>query len=161
MIKESKVLPGLFIRELENHEDPRGDNVEVWNNTIFPNVEFKRDMVSVTSKHVLRGIHRDPGCYKLMTCLYGKSYYVIVDCNKKSHTFGMWDAYMLSDKSRLQILVPPQYGNTFVALSDVVVMHYKMSELHNPELQESYKWNNPQYNIWWPIKNPILSRRDE
>ena len=68
---------------------------------------------------------------------------------------------MLSDVNRLQILVPPKYGNAHLILSDKAIFHYKQSTHYNPAKQFTYKWNDPKFNIWWPIKNPILSQRDE
>ncbi|MCK4339436.1 MAG: dTDP-4-dehydrorhamnose 3,5-epimerase family protein, partial [Candidatus Cloacimonetes bacterium] len=46
-------------------------------------------------------------------------------------------------------------------LSNKAIFHYKQSTYYNPEKQFTYKWNDPKFSIWWPIKNPILSQRDE
>jgi dTDP-4-dehydrorhamnose 3,5-epimerase len=48
-----------------------------------------------------------------------------------------------------------------VVLSEQAIFHYKQSTYYNPKGQFTYKWNDPQLKLWWPIKNPILSQRDE
>jgi dTDP-4-dehydrorhamnose 3,5-epimerase len=48
-----------------------------------------------------------------------------------------------------------------VVLSELAIFHYKQSSYYNPKGQFTYKWNDPALNIWWPIKDPILSRRDQ
>jgi dTDP-4-dehydrorhamnose 3,5-epimerase len=85
---------------------------------------------------------------------------VIVNCNAKSKNFGKWQSFILSDDNRLQILVPPKYGVAHLVLSRKAIFHYKQSEYYEPKRQETYKWNDPKLKIKWPIKNPILSKRD-
>jgi len=46
-------------------------------------------------------------------------------------------------------------------MSDVTIFHYKQTTYYHPEGQFTYLWNDPRLNIWWPIKNPVVSRRDE
>ncbi len=74
--------------------------------------------------------------------------------------FGQWQAFILSDQNRYQVLVPPKHGVSFLALTDYITFHYKQSSYYNRAKQFTYKWNDPKFNIWWPIKNPILSQRD-
>ena len=124
-------------------------------------MKFVQDDISVSSKNVLRGIHGDDQTWKLVSCLYGKFYLVVVNCDKQSIDFGKWQSFVLSDKSRLQVLVPPKYGNAHLVLSDMTIFHYKQSTYYEPSKQFTYKWDDSQLNIWWPIKNLILSQRDE
>ena len=86
---------------------------------------------------------------------------VIVNCDEKSKDFGRWQRFLLSEKDKKQILLPPKYGCSFVVLSKEAVFTYKQSEYYNPERQGSYNWNDPRFKIKWPIKNPILSERDK
>ena len=93
--------------------------------------------------------------------MFGRFYFVVVDCDKESANYGKWESFILSEENRYQVLVPPKYGNGHLALSDRIIFHYKQSAYYNPEGQFSYRFDDPRFNIWWPIKNPILSRRDE
>ncbi len=152
-----RIKPEIF-------EDFRGYYVETYNKEILEkngiNVSFIQDDISVSIKNVLRGIHGDQETWKLISCLYGKFYLVVVNCDEKSSQFGNWQSFILSDRNRYQILVPPKYGNAHLVLSDITIFHYKQSSYYNPRGQFTYNWNDPRFGIWWPIENPILSRRD-
>ncbi|MBM3887146.1 dTDP-4-keto-6-deoxy-D-glucose epimerase, partial [Candidatus Dependentiae bacterium] len=108
-----------------------------------------------------RGIHGDAKTWKLISCLYGEFYLVVVNCDKKSKDFGKWQGFILSDKNRMQVLVPAKYGNAHLILSKTAIFHYKQSTYYNPKGQFTYLWNDPSLKIKWPIKNPILSKRDK
>ncbi len=145
-------------------EDHRGQFVETYNEESYRkngiDVEFVQDDISISSKNVLRGIHGDSQTHKLLSCLHGKLYCVVVNCDTESTDFGKWQSFILSDTSRMQVLVPPKYGNAYLILSDEAVFHYKQSTYYDRKKQFTYKWNDSRFNIWWPIENPILSQRD-
>lgn len=163
-IFETKIENVLLIK-LDIFEDHRGEYVETYNEELYRkkgiNIKFIQDDISVSTKNVLRGIHGDSETWKLISCFYGKFYLVVLNCDNSSKSFGKWESFVLSDVNRLQVLVPPKYGNAHLILSDKAIFHYKQSNYYNPAKQFTYKWNDPKFNIWWPIKNPILSQRDE
>ena len=146
-------------------EDFRGTYVETYNKKIYTeagiDVEFVQDDISISSRHVLRGIHGDHGTWKLISCLYGKFYLVVVNWDETSSQFGQWDSFVLSDQNRLQVLVPPKFGNGHLVMSEQAIFHYKQSAYYNRAAQFTILWNDPKVNIWWPVNDPILSRRDE
>lgn len=158
-------LDGVLLIKLDVFEDHRGEYVETYNEELYRkngiDVKFIQDDISVSTKNVLRGIHGDSETWKLISCLYGKFYLVVVNCDVDSGNFGKWQSFVLSDRNRLQVLVPPKYGNAHLILSDKAIFHYKQSTYYDPTKQFTYKWNDPKLDIWWPIKNPILSQRDE
>ena len=163
-ISEAK-LEGVLMIKPDMFEDHRGEYVETYNELLYNkngiNVKFVQDDISVSARHVLRGIHGDAETWKLISCLTGKFYLVVVNCNRESKDFGTWQSFVLSDKNRLQVLVPPKYGNGHLILSDIAIFHYKQSSYYDPSRQFTYKWDDPALNIWWPVKNPVLSMRDE
>lgn len=158
-------LEGVLLFEPDVFEDFRGEYVEIWNEQTFLDAEvrvkFVQDDISVSTRDVLRGIHGDAETWKLVSCLFGKFYLAVVNCDRHSSEFGKWQGFTLSDKNRLQVLIPANYGNGHVVLSDMAIFHYKQSTYYNPGGQFTYKWDEPELGIWWPIKNPILSKRDE
>jgi dTDP-4-dehydrorhamnose 3,5-epimerase len=158
-------LGDVLLIKLDVFEDYRGEYIETYNEELYRkkgiNIKFVQDDISVSTKNVLRGIHGDSETWKLISCLYGKFYLVVVNCDVNSENFGKWESFVLSDVNRLQVLVPPKYGNAHLILSDKVIFHYKQSNYYNPAKQFTYKWNDPKFNIWWPVKNPVLSQRDE
>lgn len=161
---EKTKLDGVFIIKPSVFEDFRGEHIEIYNEKIYEecvNTRFIQDNISVSTKHVLRGIHGDDTTWKLISCLYGRFYLVVIDYNKYSKNFGKWQGFTISDKNRYQVLVPPKFGNGHLVLSDSAIFHYKQSMYYDPKSQFTIKWNDPKFNIWWPIKSPIISQRDE
>lgn len=158
-------LEGVLQIQPDVFEDHRGYYVETYNEQLYHEhgieVKFVQDDISVSSRHVLRGIHGDQDTWKLVSCPFGQFYLVVVNCDKDSNTFGKWLAFNLSAANRKQVLIPPKHGNGHVVLSEQAIFHYKQNTYYNPEGQFTYVWNDPELKIWWPIKNPILSRRDE
>lgn len=159
------LLDGVLLVKPDVFEDHRGEYIETYNEKILSehgiDIKFVQDDISVSTKHVLRGIHGDDETWKLISCLHGKFYLVTVNCDMESKNFGKWQSFVLSDRNRLQVLVPPKYGNAHLVLSDKAIFHYKQSTYYDRSKQFTYRWNDETLNIWWPIKNPILSQRDE
>lgn len=166
MIKVSKTkLNGVLLIKLDPFEDFRGQYVELYNEQLFKkhgiDIKFIEDDISTGTKNVLKGIHGDHKTWKLISCLYGKFYLVVVNNNSQSKDFRKWEAFTLSNTNRIQILIPPHYGNGHLVLSQESIYHYKQSSYYNPKDQFTIMWNDPKFKIWWPIKNPLLSQRDE
>lgn len=164
-VTKTKLDKVLLIKPPTIFEDFRGTYVELYNDKIYNdagiNVKFIQDDISTSSKHVLRGIHGDTETWKLISCLFGKFYLVVINWDKESPQFKQWESFVLSDQNRLQVLIPPKFGNGHLVLSEQAIFHYKQSTYYNLAGQFTLFWNDPELNIWWPIKNPIVSRRDE
>lgn len=162
-VHDTKLKDTMIIR-LECFEDFRGEYVEIYNTMNYsknlPDISFVQDDISVSSLNVLRGIHGDDITWKLISCLHGKIYLVVVNCDKESKDFGKWINVTLSDKNRLQVLVPPKHGNAHLSLKNNSIIHYKQSTYYDISKQFTYKWDDDKFNIRWPILNPILSIRD-
>jgi dTDP-4-dehydrorhamnose 3,5-epimerase len=145
--------------------DFRGENIELFNRKAYDDngitIDFVQDNITVSTKHVLRGLHGDRETWKLISCLYGKIYLVIINWDPESSEYRKWESFTLSDCDRLQVLIPPKFGNGHLVLSDQAIFHYKQSTYYNRTSQFTILWNDPKLNIRWPVKNPILSRRDQ
>ena len=162
MIIEDTELEGVKLIKPNVHEDYRGTNFESYNASEYykiPN-QFVVDSISTSRKHVLRGIHGDHRTTKLISCLYGTIYFVVLDCRSGSKTFHQWQAFTLSDRNKHQVLVPPGFGNAHLVMSDECVFSYKLDQHYERSSQFTLRWNDDQFNIYWPIKHPILSERD-
>lgn len=147
----------------DSFEDYRGELYTVFNQDEHRLV-FNHDKVAVSRQHVLRGIHGDAKATKLITCLSGVIYLVVVDNRPESPNYLKWDSIILSEANRKQVLVPPGFGNGHLVLSDKAVFFYKWSysgEYPDVKDQFSLNWKDPRINIHWPIDNPILSERDK
>lgn len=162
---ETTELERVLLIKPEVFEDHRGEYVEIYNEELYKkngvDVRFVQDDISVSLVGVLRGIHSDKESWKLVGCLLGRFYLVIVNCNVQSPSFGKWQSFTLSDTNRYQVLVPPNHGVAHLALTDKIIFHYKQTSYYNRDNQVTYRHDDPRFNIWWPNKRPILSRRDE
>ncbi len=146
-------------------EDFRGNYVELYNESLYHEngiaIKFIQDDISTSSRNVLRGIHGDGTTWKLVSCLYGKFYLVVVNWDVTTPQYRQWDSFLLSDQNHLQVLIPPKFGNGHVVLSETAIFHYKQNTYYDRASQFTILWNDPSLNIWWPVKNPLLSQRDE
>lgn len=144
------------------HYDYRGEYIETWNLTAFSTIlsdKFKQDDISTSKKNVLRGLHGDWETYKLVQCLQGEIMLVVVDC-RNDH--GKHETFILNDKNRHQILIPPGCANGHLVLSDSCIFSYKQTTLYQgADKQFTLKWNDSFLNINWPTESPILSLRDQ
>ena len=158
-------LKDVLLIKPDMFKDHRGEYIELYNQALYAQkgikAKFIQDDISISSKGVLRGIHGDNKTWKLVSCLLGRFYLVVINCDKTSNKFGEWQSFELSDRNRYQVLVPPKNGVGHLALTEKIIFYYKQTTYYSPEKQFTYKWNNPEFNIRWPIKKPILSQRDK
>jgi dTDP-4-dehydrorhamnose 3,5-epimerase len=173
-IKESQVIPDLKIITPDVFHDFRGEYVETWNAkdwNLAPahygrtDITFVQDDISCSTKHVLRGLHGDKNTWKLIQCLQGSIYVVVVDCRGKKNTT-MWhekppyEAFSLNDHTRQQILIPPGCANGHLCMSDTCIFHYKQTTYYEgAQTQFTLKWDSA--GIFWPVACPIVSERDK
>jgi len=159
------IFPEVKIINHDVFTDFRGDLWTLWHKDRFePHLDFVHDKVSTSRKNVIRGIHGDNKSWKLISCLYGELYFVVVDNRISSENYLKWDSLILDGKKRQSILIPPNFGNGFLVLSYESVFHYKWAyEGNYPDIQDQFtlKWNDPNIDIEWPISNPILQKRDK
>jgi|LUMK01.1.fsa_nt_gb dTDP-4-dehydrorhamnose 3,5-epimerase len=158
----------------KSFEDHRGELWTTWKRDEFPSVQsfegewvdldFNHDKISTSRKNVIRGIHGDDKAWKLVTCLYGEIYFVVVDNRKDSDTYLEWDYIILSQSNKKSVLIPPNYGNGHCVLSSHAVFLYKWAysgEYPDVDQQFSLKWDDKKIGIDWPVDNPVLSKRDK
>ena len=134
----------LLITPPVMHEDFRGTNTEIYNNKIYResgiNNNFILDSVSTSRKHVLRGLHGDGHTTKIISCLHGSFYYIIVNNDPESPQYKKWISLTLSSQNRLQVLIPPKFGNGHLVMSNHVVFHYKLDAYYDRTSQFTISW---------------------
>jgi len=166
---ESKMISGVWIIKPSVYSDKRGS---IWTTFINNEIEellpesliFKHDKFSMSNKNVLRGIHGDDKSWKLVTCVFGEIYQVVVDCREESDSYKIYESFTISENNQISILIPPRLGNAYYVKSNKAVYHYKLAYKGvylDANEQLSYQWNDPLFNIEWPSNNPILSDRDK
>lgn len=163
-VEKTKLDGVLQITPPTLFEDWRGEYVETYNEQLYREqgieVQFVQDDISVSDRHVLRGLHGDASTWKLISCLYGKFYLVVVNNDPESPQYRQWASFVLSDANRKQVLIPPKFGNGHLVLSDKAIFHYKQNTYYDRAGQFTLLWNDPELDLWWPTANPLVSRRD-
>ena len=160
---------GLVIIVPRIFEDNRGYFYESYNQETYKKAGipylFVQDNQSESVKGVIRGLHYQLAPYaqtKLVRVIAGTVLDVVVDLRKGSSTFGKWYGIELSDKNKLQLLVPQGFAHGFSVLSDKAILHYKTDNLYNKDSERGIVYNDPLLNIEWKIdpEERIVSERD-
>jgi len=161
---KGKSFKEIKILKQSCHKDKRGLLWTSWEKKFFRRKKFNHDKFSISKKNTLRGIHCDFKSWKLVSCVFGKVFLVVVDMRKKSKNYLKHKIFNLNYKKPILILIPPYFANAHLCLSEMCVFHYKWSykgKYFDIDKQKSYKWNDPKIKIKWPVKKPILSNRDK
>ena len=152
----------LKIYKKDTYRDNRGFFRELFLNNKL-NKKFPFDVMSYSKKNVLRGLHlqtKNPQG-KFVTVLRGKIFDVAVDCRKNSKTFGKHFSIILSEKDNHSLYIPEGFAHGFCSLSKYTLMHYKCTNYRDKKSEAGILWNDDELKIKWPIKNPILSKKDK
>jgi dTDP-4-dehydrorhamnose 3,5-epimerase len=126
---------------------------------------LKEVFYALSRKGVIRGIHfqRVKEQAKLVRCIKGKIFDVVVDLRKNSPTTGQWEGFYLDEDNKNEILIPPHFGHGYLVLEDAIVS-YKCAEKFYDEYDDGIIWNDKTINIDWNIRQDskiILSERDK
>ena len=163
----------VYLIEIKSFPDDRGVFYESYSSKKFRdeilrmqssfNDVFFQDNISISAKHVLRGLHFQSSPYsqgKLIKVLKGSIYDVVVDLRLDSSTFGKWESYDLNDENNYGLWVPKGFAHGFISLEDNSIVSYKASNPYNQDYEKTILWNDSFLNIKWPFLNPIVSKKD-
>jgi dTDP-4-dehydrorhamnose 3,5-epimerase len=161
-------LKGAYVLEIEKLEDERGFFARTWCQREFLanslNPRLVQCSVSFNRKRgTLRGMHYQEAPNeeaKLVQCLRGAIYDVIIDLRSDSPTYTQWLAVELTAENRRMLYVPEQFAHGFQTLEDNTEVFYQISEFYYPNKARGIRWNDPRFKIAWPNNGPILSERD-
>jgi dTDP-4-dehydrorhamnose 3,5-epimerase len=98
--------------------------------------------------------------FRLVRCTVGEVWDVVADLRVGSPTFGRWLGVSLSGENKKQLLIAPEFAHAFVVLSEFAEVQYKCTGHHTPSAEHTLAWNDPDIGVPWPVKDPILSKRD-
>ena len=152
----------LLLFDSKNFYDSRGYFREVLIEKIVKK-RFKFTVVSKSKKNVVRGLHMQKKYQqgKYISVLKGKILDVVVDCRKKSKTFGKHFKIIISQKNSKSIYVPPGFIHGFLGLENENIVIYSCTEYRDKKSEIGVMWNDKDLKINWKIKKPILSPKDK
>ena len=123
---------------------------------------FPFNVMSFSKKNVLRGMHlqtkKSQGKY--ISVIKGEILDVVVDLRKNSKTFGQFESFVLSESNKKVLFMPKGFAHGFCAIEKENLITYNLSEFFFKKYDIGIKWNDPTINCSWPIKKPIISKKD-
>ena len=164
--KAETSIPGLFKILPEVHSDSRGMFVKTFQKPVFEefgiNSSFPEEFLTTSKKNVIRGMHFQvpPDAQsKIVNCVYGEVYDVVLDIRNGSPTFGKSIVFILKGLEPCSLFIPPGLAHGFCVLSSWAVLSYKVSSLYSPKNDLGIHWKS--INVDWPTNFPIVSDRDK
>ena len=168
MIFTETSVAGAFVIDVERVADDRGFFARTWDaeelaaRGLDPRIA-QCSLSYNAKKGTLRGMHYQAAPHeevKIVRCIHGTIYDVVLDVRSDSPHYGKWDAVELSASNRRALYIPSGVAHGFVTLEDDCELLYQISERHYPELARGVLWNDPAFGIRWPVTDPILSVAD-
>lgn len=169
MIFRETRLKGAFVIEMERREDFRGSFARTWCAEEFRSHGLNISMVQGNTAYskargTVRGMHLQKAPYgeaKLIRCIRGAIYDVMLDLRPHSPSFKEWAAFELDEKSSLMVYVPEGFAHGYQTLRDDSEVFYLVSQFYNPESETGVRYNDPAFRIQWPIQDDaVISEKD-
>lgn len=168
MIFNETPIPGAYLIDLEKRGDDRGFFARAFCETEFGNHGLVTRFVQVNNslsafKGTLRGMHYQlppKAETKVVRCIRGALYDVILDLRPGSPTLGQSFGAELSAENRRMMYVPKGFAHGFITLADDTEAFYFVDETYGPEYERGVRWNDPKFAISWPLEPAVLSDKD-
>lgn len=164
---ESLPIQGAFIIRPKEFEDERGTFFKLYNEEILSprgaGSNFVEEYLSISKKGSLRGFHYQSGEFaqaKLVRCVRGEVFDVIVDMDSRSPSFGRWHSVVLSEENMLGLYVPRTCAHAFLATKDMSQLLYKADRGYSPDHEAGFRWDDPALGVAWPKMDYLLSDKD-
>ncbi len=169
MIFTETPLRNAYTIELEKRGDDRGFFARFFCVNEYSKLNLDNKIVQINNslskdKGTLRGIHYQlapKAETKIVRCIKGSLFDVIVDLRKNSRTFGKWFGAELTAENRRMMFVPKGFGHGFLTLEEDTEALYLVTEFYAPEYERGIRWNDPYFNIKWPFEPSVISDKDQ
>ena len=161
-------LSGAWMIDLEKRGDDRGFFARTFcadefaqhgmeDHFVQANDSLSADVGTLRGLHYQLHPHREA---KLVRCIFGRLYDVIIDLNPESPTFGRWHGVELDSAARLSLYVPPGFAHGFITLEPATEVLYLVTAAYAPEHERGVRWNDPYFEITWPETPAVISDKD-
>ncbi len=169
MIFTETRLRGAYILDLEPIEDTRGFFARSWDERELAQHGLETRIAQCNTsynkrKGTIRGMHFQKAPHeevKLVRCVRGELYDIIIDLRSDSPTFKRWTGVELSADNHRMLYVPRGFAHGFQTLADDTETFYMVSEFYTPESEGGVRWNDPVFGIEWPLGEPTeISDKD-
>ena len=162
------ILNGSFTIQLDPINDERGWFARYFCKKEFSTIGHNKEWVQMNhsfslKKGTLRGMHFQKPPHsevKLVRCIQGSVFDVIIDLRKDSPTFLKWFGTELSAENKLMMYIPEGFAHGFQTLEDNSGLLYMHTAYYSPEAESGLRYNDPLVNISWPLEISEISMRD-
>jgi len=162
-------LSGVYLVQLTPIEDERGffarsfckKEFATHGLETFPvqcNISFNKERGTLRGMHFQTPPHAEA---KLVRCTAGIIYDIVIDLRTSSPTFTQWATFELSSKNHTALYIPEGFAHGFQTLTDNSEVFYQMFNFYEPASAGGIRFNDPAFNIEWPLENPIISQKDK
>jgi len=161
-------LNGIYTIDLEKHEDDRGFFARYWCRNEFAEHGLDENIVQINNsfckqKGTLRGLHVQyppKAETKIVRCIRGAIWDVIVDIRHNSYTYGKWFGIELNEVNRTMMYIPKGFAHGFISLTNDAEIIYLVTEFYSPEHEGTLRWDDSFHGIKWPINPTVISKKD-
>jgi dTDP-4-dehydrorhamnose 3,5-epimerase len=168
MIFTETPIAGAYLIDLEKHGDDRGFFARVFCRNEFGERDLETQFVQINNslsaeRGTLRGLHYQLSPaeeVKVVRCVAGALWDVILDIRPQSATFGRWFGAELTAANRRMMYAPRGMAHGFVTLADHTEAFYMVSAFYAPERERGIRWNDPRFGIEWPVTPIVMSDKD-
>ena len=162
-------INGAFVIEIEKFDDDRGFFTRTFDKQEFQKHDLENDFVQSSlsynrKKGTLRGMHFQLSPYgetKIVKCVQGKIFDVIIDLRKNSSTFKQWESNELNSSDNKILYIPKGIAHGFQTLEDNSEVFYQISEYHNPKFYRGIRFDDSNFKIKWPLPISVMSINDK
>lgn len=169
MIFTETKLKGAYLVEIDKLKDDRGFYARSWCKKEMSEYGLNTDVVQINTsvsiqKGTLRGLHFQKKPYgetKMIRCVRGAVYDVIVDLRPESPTFKQWHGIELSQDNYKLLYVPENFAHGILSLTNDVEVIYWVTQFYTPAAEAGFIYNDPVIGIEWPIEIQVISEKDK
>lgn len=163
-------IKDTYLIELEDFKDERGTFARQFCKKELSQygIDFEICQCNISlnyKKGTLRGLHyqKEPHLEaKIVSCLKGAFFDVIVDLRKDSPTYLQWDSIELTENNNKMIYIPPNFAHGFQTLVDDTIIYYQLDTYFIPECYDGLRWDDKKLGINWPgCEGRIINERDK
>lgn len=157
-------IPGLGLRESQIHLDSRGGFTKLWDGAVEDVVASQICTASNTRRGTIRGLHLQTpprAERKLVWCLAGTIWDVVVDARPESATYGDWTAVELAAEQPRVLDIPRGLAHGYQTLTDGALVGYVIDGTYEPQHARTLAWDDPVVGIAWPLEVSTLSPADQ
>lgn len=168
MIFQQTTIPGVYTIDIEPHTDERGFFARTWDAKEFSRMGLATRLVHCNLSHnrlkgTLRGMQYQRAPFeetRLIRCVKGEIYDAVIDLRPDSATYKQHVALVLNDKNHRALYVPHGCAHGFITLADDTLVFYQMSQVYHPASIVGVRYNDPAFNILWPMEALVISEKD-